>query len=192
MSLTLTKQESGNFEPAPAGMHNAICVDVIDLGLVQTNYGDKDMLRIMWELPETKMGDGRPFVVSKRYNKSLHTKAALNKDLSKWRGRLIEDGESIDMTKLLGANCKLEVEHFQDGDKTFTGIGYIGKPEKKLKASGHYDGEKVRQRIAERKAKEAGQQSAPQTQPQPQSKVADVPPRDDEAQQVGDEDDVPF
>lgn len=192
MSLTLTKQEGGNFEPAPEGMHNAICVDVIDLGFVKTDFGDKDMLRIMWELPEAAKTDGNPFFVSKRYNKSLHSKASLNKDLSKWRGKIIEDGETIDMTKLLGASCKLEVEHIQDGDKTFTVIGYLGKPEKKVKASGSYDGDKVRQRIEERKNKEAGQQQQ-QPQAQPGPKASPVPPRADEATaaEVAD-DDVPF
>lgn len=189
MSLTLTNNgEGGNFDPAPEGMHDAICVDVIDLGFVTTAFGEKDMLRVYWELPGTQMSNGQPFVVSKRYNKSLHAKSTLNKDLAKWRGKQIGEGESIDLSKLPGASCKIEVEHAVDGDRTYARVGYIGKPDKKLTASGTWDPEQARQRIAERKAKEQGHAprhtTAPAPAPAPKPKPVEVADADD--------DDVPF
>ena len=64
-------------------------------------------------------------------------------------------GESIDLAKLIGANCTLVVSHQQNMvGRTYASIDAVSKPTKKLAASGHYDAAAARQRIAEWKAKE--------------------------------------
>ena len=44
-NLVLQCKESNDFKPHPEGIHPAICVDVIDLGLVETDFqGQKKMV----------------------------------------------------------------------------------------------------------------------------------------------------
>ena len=38
MSMILQCKDSGDFKPHPEGIHPAICVDVIDLGMVTTEF----------------------------------------------------------------------------------------------------------------------------------------------------------
>ena len=71
MSLVITNTAS-DFTPAPGGWQSGVCCDVIDLGIVKsTGWGDKDKLKIVW-MVHHRMEDGRPYVVSKRYNKILY------------------------------------------------------------------------------------------------------------------------
>ena len=44
-NLTLTSKDGGDFKPHPEGIHPAACVDVVDLGLVETEFqGQKSMV----------------------------------------------------------------------------------------------------------------------------------------------------
>ena len=72
--------------PAPEGLHQGVCVDVIDRGMVDTEYGKKHKCRIVFEI-DKKMADGRPFTASKIYNVNLNEKSTLRKDLQSWRGK---------------------------------------------------------------------------------------------------------
>ena len=113
-NLTLTCKEGGDFKPHPEGIHPAICVDVMDLGLVETEFqGVKKMVnkvKITFE-SEAKTEDGKPCSVSKNFSASLHAKSNLAAFLGKWRGRPVAPGESIDLQKLIGASCTLVISH---------------------------------------------------------------------------------
>lgn len=176
--MKITNKPGSDYKPAPEGIHSALCVDVIDLGLVETAYGEKPKLRLVFEL-EAKMDDGRPFIQTKPFTASLHQKSTLNGFISKWRGRPIGENETVDLDKLLGAQATLVISHVtaQDGSgKVFSSIDAVSKPTKKLVASGEYDPAAARQRIADYKAK------APATG-KPVAKVnkpAPVEPADDE------------
>ena len=37
-NMVLQCNEGGNFEPHPEGIHPAVCVDIMDLGLVETEF----------------------------------------------------------------------------------------------------------------------------------------------------------
>jgi hypothetical protein len=104
-----------DYNPAPEGLWQGVCCDVIDLGLVKNTYdgGEKHMVKVRWQLEERDQKTGKPFEVSKRYNLSLHEKANLRKDLESWRGRKFTEAEleKFDLEKLLGANCQLSVSH---------------------------------------------------------------------------------
>ena len=101
------------FAPCPEGLVQAVCVDVVDLGLLPTPWGDKPMVRVVWLTDQVNPEDGKPFRVMKRYNASLHDKANLCLDLQCWRGRKFtpEEKQAFDLEKLLGANCQLQVVH---------------------------------------------------------------------------------
>jgi hypothetical protein len=38
------------FTPAPEGLHQAVCVDVVDLGLAEGPWGAKPTVELRWEL----------------------------------------------------------------------------------------------------------------------------------------------
>lgn len=107
----LAKRPESNFTPCPEGLHHAVCVDVIDLGVLQTNWGDKHKVRVVWQIEDENQETGRRFEVRKQYNLSLHEKATLRKDLEAWRSRKFTEDElrGFDLEKLMGANCQIQV-----------------------------------------------------------------------------------
>jgi len=132
-----------SFTPAPAGTHNAVCVDVVDLGAVDTNFGRKDMLRLMFEIEE-KMDDGYPYLVGQRYTASIHPKSNLHKNLATWRNKSFteEELDNFDLEKLVGMPCQILVQHNQGSDgNTYANIAAILPPVKgaKLKPCGKYE-----------------------------------------------------
>ena len=161
-NLVLECKDSGDFKPHPEGIHPAVCVDVMDLGLVESEYqGQRRMVnkvKLVFE-SEQKTEEGKPCTVSKNFTASLHQKAKLAEFLGKWRGRAVVPGEKIDLAKLLGASCTLVISHQQNMvGKTYASIDAVSKPTKRLAASGQYDPAVARQRYAEWKAKQAGGQ----------------------------------
>ena len=176
-NLTLTSKDGGDFKPHPEGIHPAICVDVMDLGLMETEFqGVRKMvnkLKLVFE-SEQKTEDGKSCSVSKNFTASLHPKAKLAEFLGKWRGRPVLPGETIDLAKLIGASCTLVISHQQNlVGKTYASIDAVSKPTRKVMPSGTYDPAATRQRMAEWKAKQAGQAqpvanvASPRTSPQP-------------------------
>ncbi len=108
----------GDFTPAPAGLHNAVCVDVIDLGMQtmpatpQYPASTKHKVRVVWEIDE-EMPEGRRFAVGKPYTLSLNEKATLRHDLESWRSRPFnaEELNGFDVEKLVGAPAMVQVIH---------------------------------------------------------------------------------
>ena len=173
-NLTLTCKDGGDFKPHPEGIHPAVCVDVMDLGLVETDFqGVKKMVnkvKLTFE-SEAKTDDGKPCTVSKSFTASLHPKAKLADFLGKWRGRPVTPGESINLQQLIGASCTLVISHQQNlVGKTYASIDAVSKPTRKVTASGAYDPAAARQRYAEWKAKQTGSQK-----PEVRSQNGNVP-----------------
>jgi hypothetical protein len=112
MAIIAKKPES-SFTPAPEGLHHAVCVDVVDLGIVPSSFGDKHKVRIVWQIEEENIETRRRFEARKQFNLSLHEKATLRKDLESWRGRKFTDDElkGFDLEKLIAANCQIQVVH---------------------------------------------------------------------------------
>ena len=106
---------SGGGTPAPEGNHLAVCVGVIDLGTQYSKFYDtwKPKVMIQWELSDELMGDGRPFVISRRFTLSLHENAGLRKILNSWRGRPFtpEEAAGFDIAKVLGKPGMVNVVH---------------------------------------------------------------------------------
>ena len=144
------------------GIHPAVCVDVMDLGLVETEFqGQKKMVnkvKLVFE-SEQKQDDGKNCTVSKNFTASIHPKAKLAEFLGKWRGRPVLPGETIDLAKLVGASCTLVISHQQNlSGKTYAAIDAVSKPTKRVAPAGSYDPAETRQRFAEWKAKQHGGQ----------------------------------
>ena len=122
--------DGGNFQPAPVGVHQAVCVDVIDLGVLETTWQGQTKkqhkVNLAWQINEDR-DDGKPFLVFKRYTLSLHEKAGLRKDLESWRGRKFTRDEEMgfDVESVIGANCLVNMQHkpsTKDPNKTFANV----------------------------------------------------------------------
>src|SRR6185369_5138571 len=79
MSMLLQCKESS--KPHPEGIHPAVCVDVIDLGLVEVEFQGQrkivNKVKVMFET-EQKGEDGKNCNVSRNFTASLHPKAKLS------------------------------------------------------------------------------------------------------------------
>ena len=159
MSLTLTNTPGSDFKPHPEGIFHAVCVDVMDLGLMETSFqGVKRLqpkIKIVFET-EALTEKAVRCTVSRSVTASLNPKATLAQMLSKWRGRPIGEGETVPLEKLVGACCTLVISHQKsaDGTKTYANIDAISKPTKKVAPSGAYNPADARKRFAEWKAKQ--------------------------------------
>lgn len=119
----IAKAGGGDFEKAPTGMQQAVCVHVSDIGRQRGSgqYADKILHKVIitWELAaKYKTGDrlGQPHKLSQFYTLSLGKKANLSKDLEGWRGRPFteEERKAFDLENLLGKNCYLNVGATED------------------------------------------------------------------------------
>lgn len=118
---------------ATQGVHQAVCVDVIDLGLLKSSFPDErtgepkmqHKVNVVWQIDETR-DDGKRFQLYKRYTLSLHEKATLRHDLQSWRGKAFTPEElfGFDIEKLIGANGLINVQHRKsdDGTKTYANV----------------------------------------------------------------------
>jgi len=129
MPIIVKKPES-DFVPAPEGLHGAVCVDVVDLGVLQTQWGDKPKIRIAWQIEARDEDTGKRYLVSQQYTRSLHEKATLTHHLESWRGRKFSEQELLgfDLETILGVNCQLTIVH-NEGSKggTFANVSAIAK-----------------------------------------------------------------
>lgn len=156
------------FIPAPDGIHNAVCVDVADLGIVDGTFGPKHMLKIVWEIEE-KMETGKRFIVQKRYSVSLHEKSNLFKDLKSWRGKPFTPDElkAFDMEKVIGVPCQLVVVHSEKEGAVYANVQTVIKAgATRITPSGDYKRLKDR---PDYKAPGAGQSNGTHNHQQPEA-----------------------
>jgi hypothetical protein len=120
MSALIARRPRSSFAAAPEGLHAAVCVDVVNLGIVQGAYGAKHKVRIVWQLDAMDDEHGRRFDVARVYTLSLHERAALRKDLESWRGKKFTEVEldGFDLEKLIGASAQVQVTHDLGDDGT--------------------------------------------------------------------------
>ena len=174
-ALVLQCNDNSNFKPHPPGIYQGVCLDVIDLGLVWTEFqGKRKLTRKLKLVFETEhIGeDGKRGIVTKNFTASLYPNAKLTAFLGQWRGRQIVPGDNVDLKKLPGACCTLVLSHQQSlAGRTYVSIDAVSKATKKVVPSGTYDPAAMRQRIAEWAAKDA---AAAATQP-PVAPVAPAP-----------------
>jgi hypothetical protein len=145
--MGLTLKEGTTFKLVPAGQYNAVCVDVVDLGIVKTTWQGKEKsvhkCRIVFELGVTDADTGKRLTISAYYTASLGEKANLRKFLEAWRGKAFtaEELKGFDTEQLIGVGALIQVVHATKGDKTYDNINSIMVPPKPmawLEPSGQY------------------------------------------------------
>ena len=113
----MAKDSGRDFTPAPEGLQRAVCADVVDLGMEESQWGAKHKVRVYWQLEE-RDEDGRRFIVVKKYTLSLHRKSSLCADLTSWRGRPFNEEEKLgfDLERLVGINAQIQIVHNPGND----------------------------------------------------------------------------
>jgi len=127
---------TGNYEPHPTGQYNARCVDVVTMYGVETQYGTKNMIRVVFVTDaEPREGGGSRFI-SRRYNASIHPKSTLGQMLVGWRGRPFtpEEMRGFDEEKLVGVPALIAVGHRDKDGETYDQLLSVVQLPKGLKA----------------------------------------------------------
>jgi hypothetical protein len=123
----IVNQNSNAYAIPEEGQYLGVVADVIDLGPVTTQFGTKEKVQIVWLL-DAYDEDGNQFRVSAFYNKSLHEKASLTRDIKKIAG--VTPSGQFDVESLLGLNSSLVIEHNESDGKTYANITAILKAPK--------------------------------------------------------------
>lgn len=133
--------EGNTSTPAPEGVNHAVCVDVVDLGIVNGAFGPRKKVRLMWESEQTR-DDGKRFLIAKQYSPSLHEKASLRKDLKQWRGRDFSADElkKFDLESIIGVPCQLVIVHEEKDGTVYGNVTAIMKadPNHRILPNGQY------------------------------------------------------
>jgi hypothetical protein len=120
MDQIVARADAGrSFTKAPEGQHQAVCADVIDLGMHEESYGGKSKglvhkCAIVFQIDELNPETGNRFEIGKEFTVSMGEKANLRKFLGTWRGKSYTDAEAAEGTplhKLHGVNALIQVEH---------------------------------------------------------------------------------
>jgi hypothetical protein len=129
MGLKVSTNGSTAFAPAPEGVHRAVCISVIDLGTQNdvTYNKEKRKILLQWELVDEAMDDGRPFIVSRRYNLSLFESSDLRKDLERWLSKKFKEDDDFDVAELLGRPCQIQIIHNKKGYADVSAVLPLGK-----------------------------------------------------------------
>lgn len=119
----IARDNTTDFEPAPEGLHQAVCVDVVDLGEIESQWGKRHYIQIRWQIDEVR-DDGKPFLAMRRFALSLHEKSTLRPFLEAWRGKRFtaEELRGFDLEKLIGANCQLQIIHAAKDGRVFANV----------------------------------------------------------------------
>ena len=114
----IINEKSQSTDIAPSGLQPAVCVDCRDLGTIETKFGDKQMILLVFELEATN-DHGDRYILQKRYTKSLHKKSNLRTDLERWRGRPFQKetlARGFNLEKVVDVPAMIYVEH-RDTDR---------------------------------------------------------------------------
>ena len=132
MALTAPTGGNANRQIAPEGLYPARCYQIIDLGTSEQggNFpGKKRKVQFLFELPTEKavFNDDKgeqPYYVRSIYTLSMNEKALLRRDVSAWLGKKITDSEAskLDIFKMLGKTCMVNVTHVTKGENTYANI----------------------------------------------------------------------
>ena len=123
--MALIVKDGGDFENHPEGQFRAVCMDVVDLGMVENKKFNKMQHKIALVFhTEAKMKDGRPFEIWERFTATLTSNGYLRPFLESWRGKAFNPAEldGFDIEKLIGANAYIQVIHNRVGDKVYANI----------------------------------------------------------------------
>lgn len=135
------------FQIIDEGTFIAVCTAVVAIGMQETFYGEKEQIKIRFEVPSERVEyekDGEkvegPMVVWKTYTASLNEKSNLRKDLEAWRGRKFTEEELLgwDIGAILGKACSITVVHNEAANgRTYANVERVSGIPKGMAAPAH-------------------------------------------------------
>lgn len=136
------KGNSSNFEACPEFTGKGVCVDVTPLRKQPSQYGERDVFKIVFEV-DLDRDDGSRFCVwSRNFTPSLNEKANLRKFVRGWFGRDLSKAEleDFDTESLIGKPAQLVVVHEHKDGETYANIVACtpDKSAEPLKATGKF------------------------------------------------------
>src|SRR5262245_16812344 len=118
------RDNSSIFEPCPEYTGRAVCVDCTPLKKHQSQFGERDVFKLVFE-PAIERDDGsRPCVWSRNFTPTLNEKSNLRKFLRGWFGRDMSKAEldNFDTESLIGKTAHIVVVHEHKDSETFANI----------------------------------------------------------------------
>ena len=136
------KSGSSNFEPCPEYTGRAVCVDITPLKKQQSQFGEREVFRVVFET-QLEREDGSLFVVwSRSLTPTLNEKANLRKLLRGWFGRDLtkQEMDDFDTESLIGRTAQIVVVHEHKDAETYANIVACtpDKSSEPMKACGKY------------------------------------------------------
>ena len=131
MSIIITENRNEDYPIPDEGIASAVCVDVVALGKIETPWGPKEKVSLIFELEDTDV-EGNRYILGKRYTRSLNEKSNLRKDLERWRNKKFKPQElkdGFDLESLVGVSCLLFISHNETDQRTYANISSIMPPE---------------------------------------------------------------
>lgn len=148
--MSFMVKDGGEFKNHPEGQYRAICMDVVDLGMVENKKWGKMQHKVALVFhTEAKMDDGKPFEIWERFTATLSEQSHLRSFLESWRGKAFTPPElaGFDLEKLIGVGAYVQVIHKASNGKTYANIGTVMLPPKgteKLLPTASYERRKDR------------------------------------------------
>jgi hypothetical protein len=146
------KSNNSNFEPCPEYTGRAVCVDCTPLKKQQSQFGERDVFKIVFETTLEREDGSRFCAWSRNFTPTLNEKANLRKFVRGWFGRDLTKAEmdDFDTESLIGKTAQIVVVHEHKDGETYANIVACtpDKSKEPLNASGKYV------RVKDRPAKE--------------------------------------
>ncbi|MBI1178477.1 hypothetical protein GC207_13665 [bacterium] len=118
------QESKAEFTPCPEYTGRAVCVDVTPLKKQQSQFGERDVFKIVFET-ELDREDGSRFCAwSRNFTPSVNEKANLRKFLRGWFGRDLtkEELAGFETDSLIGKPAQIVVVHEFKDDQTYANI----------------------------------------------------------------------
>lgn len=137
MSIIVSAGNDRDFPPHPEGQWAVRCIDIIDLGKIQSTYQGRTTSRHRGilrfyagqETEPDKNGEVLPLWIDQFVTMSLHSRSRLRKLLEAWRGQKFTDEEleGFDLEVLLGKGAYIQVSHNAGNERVYANIDSIMK-----------------------------------------------------------------
>lgn len=118
------KGNNSNFEACPEFTGKGVCVDVTPLRKQQSQFGERDVFKLVFEVDLERHDGSRYCVWSKNFTPSLNEKANFRKFLRGWLGRDLTEQElqGFDTETLIGKPAQLVVVQEHKEGETYANI----------------------------------------------------------------------
>lgn len=130
-AFVVSDKGGDSIPPLEAGVYQAVCVGLYDVGTVEGAFGAKRKCVLVWEIPGATIEverDGEtvtlPRNISNTYTMSLNEKARFRQDLEAIRCKRLtkEEAKAFDASCLLGMNAQIQVTQTEKEGKVYANV----------------------------------------------------------------------